>query len=171
MKALFAHRRAVSLVAALLCFALFGYALYAQYHLLLEPCPLCMFERVAVVSLGVVLLLAAIPAGRQLVLRRTAALAVLVVGLAGAGIAAKHVYIQSLPPGKVPVCGATLDYMFEVFPVMDVLRKVLTGSGECAKIDWTFLGLAMPAWVLIWVLLLTALGVAIHWRRGGAHGI
>ena len=170
MKALFAHRRAVSLAAGLFCFALFGYALYAQYHLGHEPCPLCIFERVAIVALGVVLLLAAIPAERQLVLRRIAALAVLVVGASGVGIATRHVYIQSLPPDKVPVCGATLDYMFDVFPVLDVLRKVLTGSGECAKIDWTFLGLAMPAWVLIWALLLTLLGVAIHWRRGAANG-
>lgn len=169
MHTLFAHRRAVSIAAGLLCFALFGYALYAQYQLGFEPCPLCIFERIGVASLGIVLLLAAIPAERQLLLRRVAALLVLVVGLGGAGVAARHVYIQSLPPGKVPVCGASLDYMFDVFPVMDVLRKVLTGSGECAKVDWTFWGLAMPAWVLIWLLLLTSLGVAIHWRRGAAR--
>jgi len=168
MNALFAHRRAVSLAAGLLCFALLGYAYYAQFQLGLEPCPLCIFERIAIFVLGIALLLAALPAGRQLVLRRIAALLVLVVGLAGVGIATRHVYIQSLPPGQVPVCGATLDYMYEVFPLLDVLRKVLTGSGECAKIDWTFLGLAMPAWVLIWVLVLTVLGFAINWRRGAA---
>jgi disulfide bond formation protein DsbB len=168
MQALFAHRRAVSLAAGLCCFALLGYAYYAQFYLGLEPCPLCIFERVAIFALGVALLLASIPAGRQLLLRRLAALLILVVGLTGVGIATRHVYIQSLPPGQVPVCGATLDYMFDVFPLLDVLRKVLTGSGECAKIDWRFLGLAMPAWVLIWALLLTVLGVAIHWRRSAS---
>jgi disulfide bond formation protein DsbB len=79
-------------------------------------------------------------------------------------VAARHLYIQSLPPGKVPVCGATLDYMLEVFSPSEALRKVLTGSGECARIDWTFLGLAMPAWVLIWVLALGAFGVLLNWR-------
>jgi protein dithiol:quinone oxidoreductase len=63
----------------------------------------------------------------------------------------------------VPACGATLDYLWDVFPVMDVLRKVLTGSGECAKIDWTFMGLAMPAWVLIWLVILGPLGVLVNW--------
>ncbi|MEP7313322.1 MAG: disulfide bond formation protein B [Pseudomonadota bacterium] len=168
MKALLVHRRAVSLIAGLCCFALLGYAYYAQFQLGLEPCPLCIFERIAIFALGIALLLAALPVERQLTLRRLAAVLVLIVGLAGIGVATRHVYIQSLPPGQVPVCGATLDYMYEVFPLLDVLRKVLTGSGECAKVDWTFLGLAMPAWVLLWAVGLTALGFAIHWRRGAA---
>jgi disulfide bond formation protein DsbB len=86
------------------------------------------------------------------------------VTLAGVAVAARHLYIQSLPPGQVPVCGATLDYMWDVFPAMEVLRKVLSGSGECAKIEWTFLGLAMPAWVLICILGLGAFGVLLNWR-------
>ncbi len=93
-----------------------------------------------------------------------ASLLIALVALAGAGVAARHLYIQSLPPGMVPVCGATLNYMWEIFPPTEVLRKVLTGSGECAKIEWTFLGLAMPAWVLIWVLALGATGVLLNWR-------
>ena len=155
------------------CFLMFGYALYAQYQLHLEPCPLCIFQRVATVGLGVALLVAAaIPQGWR-VLGNISAGLVLVVGLAGMGVSARHLYIQSLPPGEVPVCGASLDYMMDVFPVTDVLRKVLTGSGECARIDWTLLGLSMPGWVLIGLLVLTTLGVLANLRSrrsGWSHG-
>lgn len=155
------------------CFLMFGYALYAQYQLHLEPCPLCIFQRIATVGLGVALLVAAaIPQGWRLV-GNTSAVLVLVVGLAGMGVSARHLYIQSLPPGEVPVCGASLDYMMDVFPLADVLRKVLTGSGECAKIDWTLLGLSMPGWVLIGLLVLTTLGVLANLRprrSGWARG-
>lgn len=159
-----AHRRAVTVALALSCFLMFGYALYVQQHDGLEPCPLCIFQRVAVVSLGVVLLLAAALPDRWRLPGNISAVLVGVAGLAGMAVSARHLYIQSLPAGKVPVCGATLDYMLDVFPVTDVLRKVLTGSGECAKIDWTFLGLSMPAWVLIPVLAITVLGVLANWR-------
>ena len=81
-----------------------------------------------------------------------------------ASVAGRHVYIQSLPARSVPSCGATLDYMLEVFPVFTVVRKVLTGGGECARIDWTFLGLSMPAWVLIAVLVLVIFGVVANLR-------
>lgn len=159
-----AHRRAVTFALAAGCFLMFGYALYVQQADGLEPCPLCIFQRVAVAALGVALLLAtALPQGWRLAGNLSAVLVAL-VGLSGIGVAARHLYIQSLPAGQVPVCGATLDYMWEVFPVADVLRKVLTGSGECAKVDWTFLGLSMPGWVLVCVAVITTLGVAATWR-------
>lgn len=159
-----AHRVAFNLLAAVVSAALVGYALYSQYQLGLEPCPLCIFQRIAVAALGVTFLLAALVPARMRALGIVASLLIALAALGGAGVAARHLYIQSLPPGQVPVCGATLDYMWDVFPAMDVLRKVLTGSGECAKVDWTFLGLAMPAWVLISVLLLGTFGVLLNWR-------
>jgi disulfide bond formation protein DsbB len=94
-----------------------------------------------------------------------AVLLVMLAAGAGAGVAGRHVYIQSQPAGSIPACGATLEYMMDVFPVMYVLRKVLTGSGECAKIDWSFLGLSMPAWVLLWALALGTAGVIVNWPR------
>ncbi len=151
-------------LAALACFTMFGYALYVQHHDMLEPCPLCIFQRIAVVGLGVALLLTLAVPDRWRILGNVSVALVGLVGLAGMGVSARHLYIQSLPPGKVPVCGATLDYMLDVFPLTDVLRKVLTGSGECARIDWRLLGLSMPGWVLICILLLTALGVVANWR-------
>ncbi len=85
--------------------------------------------------------------------------------LATAGVAVRHLYIQSLPPGTVAACGASLDFMLKVFPLTDVLVKVLTGSGECAKVEWRFLGLAMPAWVLIAAIAAGAYGLWANIRR------
>ena len=73
----------------------------------------------------------------------------LIAALATAGIAGRHIWIQHQPEGSVPACGATLSYMLDILPLTAVIRKVLTGSGECARVTWRFLGLSMPAWVLI----------------------
>jgi disulfide bond formation protein DsbB len=159
-----AHRLACNLLGAALCFALFGYALFAQFKLDLEPCPLCIFQRVAVVALGVTFVLAALVPARARVPGLIAMALIGIVSLAGAGVAARHLYIQSLPADRVPVCGAPLETLMDIYPVFELLRKVLTGSGECAKVDWTFLGLAMPAWVLIAVLGLGIGGVLVNWR-------
>ena len=165
MQILIRNRRAVDVAAALLCFALVAYALYSQQFQGLTPCPLCIFQRVGITALGASFLLAALPGERQLLLRRGAATLVVLVALATTGIAIRHLYIQGLPADQVPVCGASLEYMMQVLKPTDMLRKVLTGSGECHKVDWTFLGLAMPAWVLIWALALGALGLGANWSR------
>jgi disulfide bond formation protein DsbB len=157
-------RRSFNIIAALFCAALVVYALYTQKYLGLDPCPLCMFQRVAVIALGIAFALAALVPQRNHGLGLVAMCLVGLAALAGGGIAVRHLYIQSLPPGQVPVCGATLDYMFDVFPITEVLRKVLTGSGECAKVDWTFMGLSMPGWVLIWAAVLGTIGVLVNWR-------
>jgi disulfide bond formation protein DsbB len=159
-----AHRTAVDIVAGLVCFALLGYALYAEKVLGYEPCPLCMFQRVAVVALGVALLLSA---GLSLTRRRwasfTAVALVVLTAAAAIGVSGRHVYVQSQPPGTYASCGASLEWMLQINPLFEVIRKVLTAPGDCASIDWTFLGLAMPAWVLIWSLALGTLGVVVNW--------
>jgi disulfide bond formation protein DsbB len=146
------------------CAVLLGYAYYAQFVLHLEPCPLCIFQRVGVFALGLVFLAAAVhdPAGRA---RRAYASLVGLAALATIGVALRHLYIQSLPEGSVPACGASLDFMLKVFSLSEVLVKVLTGSGECATVTWRFLGLAMPGWVLIAALVLGAYGVWINLRQ------
>jgi disulfide bond formation protein DsbB len=148
----------------LACAALLGYAYYAQHFLHLEPCPLCIFQRVGVFATGVVFLIAAVhdPVAWG---RRVYAVLIALAALATAGVAAKHLYIQSLPPDAVPSCGASLAYMMKIFSLSEVITKVLTGSGECAKITWTFLGLSMPGWVLIGALALLVYGLWINLRR------
>ena len=155
-------RRGINFAGAAACALLLGYAYYLQYGQHLEPCPLCIFQRVAVLALGVVFLVAAVHNPQRVGARVYAALIAL-VALAGIGVALRHIYIQSLPPGQVPSCGATLDYMLEVFPLTQVIRTVLTGSGECGVIDWRFLGLSMPWWVLISLSVLGALGCVANW--------
>ena len=146
------------------CAALLAYALYTQYHGGLDPCPLCIFQRIGVALLGLMFLAAALhdpPRGGRYVYAVLIGLA----ALATAGVAARHVYVQHLPPGAIPSCGAPLEMLLKFTPVLTVIRKVLTGSGECGEVNWRFLGLAMPAWVLIWALLLGAAGVLGNVRR------
>ena len=153
-----------NLLGFLVCGCLLGYAYYSQFMLHLEPCPLCIFQRIGIFALGVLFLIAALhdPAAWG---RRVYAVLLGLTALATIAVAARHLYIQSLPPDSVPACGASLDFMLKVFSLSEVLVKVLTGSGECAKINWSFLGLAMPGWVLISALALGALGVWTNLHR------
>jgi protein dithiol:quinone oxidoreductase len=144
--------------------SLLTYAYYAQYVLHLEPCPLCIFQRVGIFSIGLVFLIAAAhdPVGAA---KRVYAALLVLSALATSGVALRQLYIQSLPEGSVPACGASLDFMLKVFSLSEVLVKVLTGSGECAKVTWRFLGLAMPGWVLIAALVLGIFGLWVNLRR------
>lgn len=152
-------------VGAVACAAMLAYAFYAERVLGLEPCPLCMFQRVGVAILGLVFLVAALQGSRSTGARRAYAALLLAAAAFPGYVAGRHVYIQSLPEGSVPSCGATLDYMLDVFPLLTVVRKVLTGGGECAKIDWSFLGLSMPAWVFAAVVVIAAWGLWANLRR------
>jgi disulfide bond formation protein DsbB len=156
--------RAVNFLGAAACVALLGYAYFSQHHFGIEPCPLCIFQRVTVAALGAIFLIAAIHHarswGRYVYATLTGAAA-----LATIGLATRHLYIQSLPPGSVPSCGAPLEVMLQYSPLADVVRKVLKGGGECSDINWTFLGLSMPGWVLICALLLGIAGVWANTRR------
>lgn len=152
-------RLSFGLIAAA-CVGLMGYALYAEHVLGLYPCPLCMFQRGAVVLIGVAALIAAIHApgrlGTRLYGLLTAAFAAL-----GAVIAGRHVWLTTLPADQVPACAPPLEVMMQNWPMLKTLSTVFLTSGDCAKIDWTFLGLSMPAWTLIWFI---GLGVFVLWR-------
>ena len=156
--------RILNTAGFLACVALMGYALYAQYGLGLEPCPLCIFQRVAVIGLGVVFAVAALHAPGWTG-RRVYGVLLGLAAAAGAGVSARHLWLQTLPPERVPACGPGLDYMLESFPFREMLQTVLSGSGECAQVDWRVLGLAMPAWVLISVVALGLGGIWNNWRR------
>lgn len=154
-------RRIVNFAGFAVCCGLMGFALFAQHVLLLDPCPLCVFQRVAVISIGVIFLVAALhnPHGAG---RIVYAVLLVVAAGAGAAVAGRHAWLQQLPPDQVPSCGPGLDYMLDTLPFTEVLSNVFSGSGECAEIVWQFLGLSMPAWVLVWMI---AIGVAGLWNN------
>lgn len=142
----------------LVCAGLIGFALYLQYFQHEEPCPLCIFQRIAVMTLGVVFLVAALHGPG-----RTGAMVygglLVVVAAAGGAIAARHVWLQNLPKHMVPECGPDLAYMMKRFPFWEMFSKVLAGSGQCAEVGWKFLGLSIAGWSLIWFVLFAAFAV------------
>jgi protein dithiol:quinone oxidoreductase len=142
------RRRVLNGLGLLACAALLAYAWYAQVVLGLAPCPLCIFQRIGIGVCAVLFLLATLQNPAQMGARVYGAL-LLLAALATILVALRHLWIQHLPEGSVPACGASLSYLLEVFPLTDVIRKVLSGSGECARINWSLLGLSMPGWVLI----------------------
>ena len=159
-------RRKLFLTGFLISVSLIVYVLYTQYVLGLEPCPLCILQRVAVIALGISFLLLALRPPQRKQSKFFASLLLMVISSAGVGIAARHVWIQNLPPDKVPGCGPGLDFMMANFPLSDVLEMVFSGSGECAEISWSFAFLSMPAWALIWLIVLGSFGVwSIHQKR------
>ncbi len=154
-------KRILNVLGVVVCAGLMGFALYAEHVLKLDPCPLCVFQRIAVIGLGVVLAAAALHDAAGGARFLYAALAG-VVALGGAGVAAWHVRLQNLPPDEVPACGPDLGYMLDNFPLSDVLTMVFTGSGDCAEVAWSFLGLSMPTWVLLFML---GLGSVAVWNN------
>jgi disulfide bond formation protein DsbB len=146
------------------CIAALAYAFYAQFGLDLVPCHLCIFQRFTLAALGIAFLVAA---GISRPGRRGALCATLIAltGLATIATAGRHVWIQMQPAGSVPACGADLAFMMDVFPLTEVILKVFRAGGECATVDWSFLGLSMPAWVLAIAVALTATGVWVNLRK------
>jgi len=156
------------LLVALACASLLGYGLYLQHALFIDPCPLCVLQRLAFMWIGLVSLLAFIHNPAQV--GRWIYTGLFLLGsVLGISIAGRHVWLQNLPADQVPDCGMGLNYMLETMPFTEVLSEVLYGSGECAEIDWSFLGLSMPNWTLLWFIGLTVATIVIVARAGKAR--
>lgn len=147
--------RALYTGVAVVSFALIGVALVLQHVVGLAPCPLCIFQRMAYFAVGIFALLAAWRAPRSSA--RLFGVLVLLSALVGAGIAARHVWLQMNP--QVMSCGPGLQTMLESFPLTDVLPMVFRGSGDCSEAAWTLLGLTIADWSLIWFVILSAVTV------------
>jgi disulfide bond formation protein DsbB len=144
-------RRIGYVLGFVVCAALMAFALYLQFGLDLDPCPLCIFQRVAFVSMGVVFLIAAFHNPGRFG-AKIYALVQLLLGGAGAMLAIRQLWLQSLPKDQVPVCGMSLSYMLDTLPLTETLRKVLEGSGECAEKGWEFLHLSIAGWTLVFFI-------------------
>ncbi len=156
--------RAWFAIIAVCCAGLLGFAFYQQYRAFMDPCPLCIFQRVAFLLMGLVALLAALHNPRRTG-QRVYASVIVVSAVLGALVAGRHLWLQSLPPDQVPECGPGLNYLLENFPLTDVLSTVLLGSGSCAEVHWRLLGFSMPGWTLFWYLVLGSLALWLAARR------
>lgn len=122
--------------------------LYFENHLQLEPCYLCITQRVFVIAIAVICALAAIHNPAQSGQKIYASLSTL-MALVGGYFSVKQLWLQSLPEDQVPTCGVPVDYLFDAFSLSEALSHLLRGDGNCAEVQWQLLGISMPGWVLI----------------------
>jgi len=148
------------LAGLLVCLLLLAFALYLQHFEGQEPCPLCILQRVAFIAMMVIFLAGALHGPGRVGAIVYGGLLFIVAGI-GAAIATRHVWLQSLPRNQIPECGPGLEYLLRKFPLSQALEKVFWGSGECAEVGWTFLGLSIAGWSLVWFVLLGAFAVCL----------
>lgn len=134
-------------VIGLLAFVLLGVAFYMEYQMGLEPCPLCMLQRIVFFIIGVVSLFSAATGSEKA--RKSFSISVVVLSLIGAALSIRHLYLQHLPTDDLPACMPGLSYMVSAFPWQDVARAMIMGTGDCGEVVWTFLGISIPGWTLV----------------------
>lgn len=156
-------RQSFFLIAAA-CAGMMVAALIMQHMFEMEPCPLCVTQRVFVILAGVVALIAALQ-NPALLGRRIYSSAGIVLSLIGGGVSARHVWLQNLPEDQVPTCGPGLSYMFEALPMWEALSLLFAGDGNCAEESWRFLGLTIPGWTLVCFSGLVAVFAWQAWRK------
>jgi len=122
-------------------------SLYFEFIVGLTPCPLCIMQRYSVFLLTIFLLFKLVFSNKKL--KCGFSILALLMSFIGLFFAARQVYLQSLPIDKVPACGPSLEVMMKYFPMQDVVHALFYGTGNCAKIDWTFLGASMAFWSML----------------------
>ena len=162
-----APRRVLALVSAI-CIAMLAFGLYLQHVVGLEPCPMCIVQRYALVIIAIIAGVTAIFKSRGAFV--TGSVLMLVFAGLGGFTAARQSWLQWYPP-EYASCGRDIYGMIETFPLQRAIPMIFRGSGDCTKVDWTFLGLAMPAWALIWTLVLGLVGVTANWPRRNTPAI
>jgi len=143
--------KTLSLLVFLSCAALLATAYYFEYVLYMDPCPLCIMQRIAVLLVGLAGLAGFLFARNQIA-RMVSSGFMLLSALLGIGVAGRHVWIQGLPADEVPTCGPSLEYMVDTLPWAEVLTVMLRGNGNCADLQWSFIGLSMPQWMIVWFI-------------------
>ena len=150
-------RRVLALVCAA-CVAMLAFGLYLQHVVGLEPCPMCIVQRYALVLVAIVAGVTAFAARKSLFVTGSGLMAVL-SGL-GAFVAARQSFLQWYPP-EIASCGRDLYGMIETFPLKRAIPMIFKGSGDCTKIDWTFLGLSIANWSFVCFVAIAVLAIAL----------
>lgn len=160
--------RRLNALGAAIAFGLIGYALYAQYFQDYAPCLLCVFQRIAMIALGVSFSIAAIHDPARVGARVYGILGMTIAAI-GVSIAARHLYLQYAPSTGSATCGPSglggVIYLMDILGPQGALHKIFYPTGSCATVDWTLLGLSMPGWVLIWFVALGALAFSASKRH------
>lgn len=156
----------LSLIGFITSITLLASAYYFQFALEMEPCPLCIMQRIAtmMVALGCIAGYYLSERPRPLLL---ASIWTLLSSFFGIYLSNHHNWLQSLPADQVPSCGPSLEYMLDAFPIMEIVTVLLRGNGNCAEVSWSFLGLSMPAWLMIFFIgfaIASAYGVFSAWK-------
>ena len=153
-------RRLLALIC-IACLAMLAFGLYLQHMVGLEPCPMCVVQRYALVAVALVAGISALTSKKSLLISGSALL-VLFSGF-GAFVAARQSFLQWFPP-EIASCGRDFYGMIETFPLQRAIPMIFKGSGDCTKIDWTFLSLSIANWSFISFTLIALAGLLLVWR-------
>lgn len=156
-----APRRVLALVAAA-CVAMLAFGLYLQHVVGLEPCPMCIVQRYALILVALAAGLAAIFRNRYAHIAGAAG--VLLFSGFGAFVAARQSWLQWYPP-EITTCGRDFYGMIETFPLKRAIPMIFRGSGDCTKIDWTFLGLSIANWSFLWFCFFAVVALVLLVRQ------
>ncbi|MES2785816.1 MAG: disulfide bond formation protein B [Pseudomonadota bacterium] len=154
-------RKVLALVAAV-CVGMLAFGLYLQHVVGLEPCPMCIVQRYALILVAVLAGATAIARSPR-VLGSGSGLMAIVAGF-GAFVAARQSWLQWNPP-EVASCGRDFYGMIETFPLQRVIPMIFRGSGDCTKIDWTFLGASIANWSFLWFAFFALVGLVLTVRQ------
>ncbi len=149
----------------LACASLIGFGLVLQHVAGLEPCPMCILQRYAFVMIGVVALVAALhgPSGAGV---RVYAFLIAAVAIAGGSISVRQSLLQRFPAPEPAKCMAgDLDFLLGNFPLAQALPKIFAGTGDCAKVEWSLLGLSIAEWALVWFVMIVAVAAWLAFFR------
>jgi disulfide bond formation protein DsbB len=156
------HPRRVFLLLGVVCIALLAYGQYLQHVVGLEPCPMCIVQRYALISIAVVAGLTGASSKKGL---HTGGAVLLLVGSCfGAYVAARQSWLQWYPP-EVVSCGRDFYGMIETFPLQRAIPMIFKGSGDCTKVDWTFLGGSIANWSFLCFVGVAVLSLTLTLRH------
>lgn len=153
------YSRKISFFAFLTCVGLLGVAMYLQYSLGLQPCPLCVVQRFCIAFLALIFMIGSLYIPRSKMTRWILSLLTVIFASLGIITALRHIWIEHQPPGSIPSCTASLDYMLQYFPLSQTLMQLFKGGGDCAQVTWQFLSLSIPGWTLIFFAIFLLMGL------------
>jgi disulfide bond formation protein DsbB len=154
--------RRVFAFLSLACLSMLAFGLYLQHSMGLEPCPMCIVQRYAMISVAVIAGISCASSLKRVHLG--GAVGLLLMAGFGAFVAARQTWLQWYPP-KIATCGRDFYGMIENFPINRAIPMIFKGSGDCAAVDWTFLGGSIANWSLVCFSLIVVLALLMIWRK------